>query len=116
MKKQVKIFFFLIPFIFTGLTGLAQSNVIQVDSVTLNQNKSESSADKKDKNTKENLNKKQENIQKSGSTPEIKQVKGARPDMSKTRGARPAYIERQAGRGIPRGIGKPGGAIKPGKR
>jgi len=115
MKKQVKIFFFLIPFIFTGLTGLAQSSV-QVDTVKLNQNKSEPSTDKKDKNSKENQNKKQENIQKSGSTPAIKQVKGARPDMSKTKGARPAYIERQAGRGIPRGIGKPGGAIKPGKR
>lgn len=48
----------------------------------------------------------------------IKQVKGARPDMSKSRGARPPYIERQAGSGIPRGIGKPGGAsgMKPGKR
>jgi hypothetical protein len=64
--------------------------------------------DKKDK-TAENQGK---NLKKAG----VKQVKGARPDMSKSRGARPIYIERQSGSGIPRGIGRPGGAIKPGKR
>ncbi|HPI69086.1 MAG TPA: hypothetical protein PL003_07690, partial [Bacteroidales bacterium] len=39
----------------------------------------------------------------------VKQVKGARPDMSKARGARPNIV-RPSGSGIPRGVGKPGGA------
>jgi hypothetical protein len=41
----------------------------------------------------------------------IKKLTNARPDMSKARGARPNII-RPSGSGIPRGVGKPGGAGK----
>lgn len=116
MKYQGKIFFIVILFIFGGYTGFAQSSTMQNDSVKLNQNKTESSASSKDKDTKDHLNKQQGNNKNSGGTQAIKQVKGARPDMNKAKGARPADIERQAGSGIPKGIGKPGGAVKPGKR
>lgn len=37
---------------------------------------------------------------------------GARPDMTRARGARPPHVVRQAGAGIPRGLGKPGGAFR----
>jgi hypothetical protein len=46
----------------------------------------------------------------------VKQVKGARPDMSKARGARPPDIVRPSGSGIPKGIGRPGGAFRRGGR
>lgn len=46
----------------------------------------------------------------------IKQVRGARPDMSRARSARPPKVVRQSGSGIPRGMGKPGGAPGHGKR
>jgi len=44
----------------------------------------------------------------------VKKVNGARPDMSKARGARPPDIVRPSGSGIPRGMGKPGGARRRG--
>jgi hypothetical protein len=63
-------------------------------------------------------NKQQANKGKTENQQTAKKVKSARPDMSKARGARPAYIQRQSGSGIPRGIGKPAGAgaVRPGKR
>ena len=63
-----------------------------------------------------NLNKEMANTRNNASNKGIKQVKSARPDMSKARGARPPQIERPAGSRIPRGVGRPGGAFKPGKR
>ncbi len=116
MKEQVKIFFFVILLIFSGYTCYAQSTIQQADSVRLNQKKGESSASTNDKVTKYNSDKPDAINQKSNGKQAIKQVKGARPDMSKSRGARPPYIERQPGAGIPKGIGKPGGAFKPGRR
>jgi hypothetical protein len=116
MKKQVKLFFFVIFLIFSRYTGYAQSNIQQADSVRINQKKGESSASTDDKATKSNPVKPDANNQKSNGKQAVKQVKGARPDMSKSRGARPPYIERQPGAGIPKGIGKPGGAFKPGRR
>jgi hypothetical protein len=116
MKNQVKIFFFVILLIFSGHTGYAQYNKQQADSVKLNQKKAESSASSNDKVTKDDPGKPDNDNQKSNGNTTVKQLKGARPDMSKTRGARPPYIERQPGSGIPKGIGKPGGAVKPGRR
>ena len=97
--------------VFTGFNGFAQVR----DSVKSDQNK-KSSTISSDNNGSVKQNEIKDNSQVESQT--IKQVKGARPDMSKSRGARPPYIERQAGSGIPKGIGKPGGAsgIKPGKR
>jgi hypothetical protein len=45
----------------------------------------------------------------------VKQVKSARPDMSKTRGARPPDIVRPSGSRIPKGVGRPAGAVKHGR-
>ena len=58
----------------------------------------------------------QGNAARNGSDQGIKQVKSARPDMSKARGARPPSIVRPSGSQIPKGIGKPGGAMKRGGR
>ena len=116
MKNRVKIFFFVIFLIFSVHTGYAQYNIQQADSVKLNQKKGESSAGSNDKMKKDDPGKPNTGNQMSNGKTKVKQLKGARPDMSKTRGARPPYIERQPGSGIPKGIGKPGGAFKPGRR
>jgi hypothetical protein len=105
MKSYLKIFtiFILISIPLSGFTRFE----IQSDTAKNRQNITSQGRDNtKDKTLKEN----------SGKSAGVKQVKGARPDMSRARGARPPYIERQSGTGIPRGIGKPGGAVKPGKR
>ena len=103
-------------FIVVILIFPANSAFAQVpDSVSLNHDKKTTAKDRKND---DNANQPQQKDNRQNQNTTIKQVKGARPDMSKSRGARPPYIERQAGSGIPRGIGKPGGAswIKPGKR
>ena len=46
----------------------------------------------------------------------VKQVRSARPDMSRINGARPPSIVRPSGSGIPRGVGRPGGAKGAGRR
>jgi hypothetical protein len=46
----------------------------------------------------------------------VKQVKSSRPDLTKANGARPPTIVRPSGSGIPKGVGKPGGAVGPGRR
>lgn len=114
MNRILKIFLLVILSAFIGGKSLGQGSVQQADSVKIKQKETGSSV-KKDKKDPDNLqNKHKEADQKKGSTG-IKQVKGARPDMSKARGARPPDIERPSGSRIPRGVGKPGGAMKPGK-
>jgi len=113
MNKRVKIFFFFIMLLlFSHNKGLAQYYIAQADTSRSNRNQTESreSAGKE--------NKLQESKARTDNQQSVKKVKSARPDMSKARGARPAYIQRQSGSGIPRGIGKPAGAgaVKPGKR
>jgi hypothetical protein len=119
MKKIVKIFLLhflvILPsnIVFaTGNTVSATDNIVTADTV-ISQTSSEKIQDKAG-----TANKQKANIDKQQDNQPVKQIKGARPDMSKARGARPAYIQRQSGSGIPRGIGRPGGAggIKPGKR
>ncbi len=46
----------------------------------------------------------------------IKQIRSARPDMGKASGARPPRISRPSGSAVPKGMGKPGGAIRRGGR
>ena len=57
-------------------------------------------------------NKTQGNAQKSqgNGIQSVKRVRSGRPDMTKARGARPPLIVRPSGSGIPKGVGKPGGA------
>jgi hypothetical protein len=116
MKNIVKIFIFVILSLFTSLNGFGQIGSIQTDTTKINQKKEESGINTKDKNAKKDPDKIKDANQNSSGTQGVKQVKGARPDMSKARGARPAYIERPAGSGIPKGIGRPGGNIKPVKK
>ena len=46
----------------------------------------------------------------------VKQVRGSRPDMSRAKGARPPMIVRPSGSGVPKRVGKPGGAGRKGGR
>lgn len=46
----------------------------------------------------------------------VKRIRDARPDMSRSRGARPPQVTRPSGSGIPKGMGRPGGARGPGRR
>jgi hypothetical protein len=117
MKKQVKIFLLIILMIlFSWHMGFAQDYIAQADSSRTNRRNTESMENSKERGPEEN--KQQANKGKPDNQQTAKKVKSARPDMSKARGARPAYIQRQSGSGIPRGIGKPAGAgaVKPGKR
>lgn len=114
MNRILKIFLLVILSTFIGGKSLGQGNVQQVDSVKIKQKETGSSV-KKDEKDHDNLQNKQKQADQKKGNAGIKQVKGARPDMSKARGARPPDIERPSGSRIPRGVGKPGGAMKPGK-
>lgn len=112
MKISVTFFFVILIFLSAGYTGLAQTVSLQKDTLTVK--RTESNADSKEQNIKGSDNKQSSKIEnKAGS---IKQVKAARPDMSKVRGARPPDIIRPSGSRIPKGVGKPGGAVRPGRR
>ncbi len=110
MRKLRIIFFTAALLIFAGHTSFAQA-----DSAKLKQKNTESTTNVRAKNGN-GFAKQQGNNQKAGGMQEVKQVKGARPDMSKARGARPPDIVRPSGSGIPRGMGKPGGAFRHGGR
>ena len=116
MNKPLKIFILVILILFTHHKGNAQNYIAQADTSRANRNKTESMEKTKDKASEGNGM--QANNGKTDNQQKVKKVQSARPDMSKARGARPAYIQRQSGSGIPKGIGKPAGAgaIKPGKR
>ncbi len=47
---------------------------------------------------------------------EVKQIKSDRPDMSRSRGARPPDIVRPSGSRVPKGVGRPAGAGRHGRR
>jgi len=93
--------------VFTGYRISAQTDMPQVDTlqsqVQKNQSVSQSNLQK---------NKTQGNAQKSqgNGIQSVKRVRSGRPDMTKARGARPPLIVRPSGSGIPKGVGKPGGA------
>jgi uncharacterized protein YxeA len=116
MKNLLKIFVVVFLTLFAGLTSLAQEEPQQKDSLQVKQEKTESKVNNKDQSTKVSNDKQSEKVENNVKSQSIKQVKGARLDMSKSRGARPPYIERPTGSRIPQGIGKPGGALKPGRK
>jgi hypothetical protein len=115
MDKPLKIFILVILMLLSYKVN-AQNYIAQADTSRANRNNPESMERTKDKASEGNGM--QANKGKTENQQKVKKVQSARPDMSKARGARPAYIQRQAGSGIPKGIGKPAGAgtIKPGKR
>lgn len=114
MNNILKIFLFVVLSVFIGGRSFAQGGVQQADTVKIKQKDIGSSVKKNEKNSESAKNIQKPDDQNTGNT-EIKQVKGARPDMSKARGARAPDIERPSGSRIPKGVGRPGGAMRPGK-
>jgi hypothetical protein len=117
MKNGVKIFLlFTLIILLSRNTGYAQEYIAQADTSRINRERKESM--EKSVENEPGENRQQASKGRPDNQQPAKTVKSARPDMSKARGARPAYIQRQSGSGIPRGIGKPAGAgaVKPGKR
>jgi hypothetical protein len=108
--------FIAVLFFLPDLACFSQVVTVQADTTKVTQLNSQSTENIKDQSQKENPGKQLGNDNNRTANNGIKQVKSARPDMSKARGARPPSIERQSGSRIPRGVGRPGGAIKPGKK
>lgn len=115
MNTKLKAIVLVVLIFFTGHISFSQVATVKIDSAISKQKKTETTATKKDQNSL-NLKEQQGKNQSDGEKKAVKQVKGARPDLSKSRGARPPDIVRPSGSGIPRGIGKPGGAIRRGAR
>jgi hypothetical protein len=116
LKVAGKIFFVIVLFLFAGHASLAQVKSLQKDTLMVKAKKTESTGNAKEQNIKEFNNKQAGKVDNNGRSQAIKQIKGARPDMSKARGARPPDIVRPAGSRIPQGVGRPGGAVRPGRR
>ena len=116
MKKPGKILFFIVLFLFTGHICLAQDLFQQRDTLRLMIKKDQSAGEVRVQNKNENVNKQGGDIGKNVATRTVKQVKGARPDMSKARGARPPVIVRPSGSRIPKGVGRPAGAGRIGRK
>lgn len=114
MNKFGKIFFVVAIIIFTDRTSFAQTISQQYDTLNLKLNKTESTDNTENQNTKEVNNNQADKGNNNQESQSVKQVKTARPDMSKARGARPPDIVRPAGSRIPNGIGRPAGAVRPG--
>ncbi|MFA5819027.1 MAG: hypothetical protein WC854_07085 [Bacteroidales bacterium] len=116
MKISGNIFFVIVLFIFADHTCLAQVGSLQKDSLMVKLKKTESTGNANEQNIEEFNNKQAGKVENNGGSQAIKQINGARPDMSKARGARPPDIVRPAGSRIPQGVGRPGGAVRPGRR
>jgi hypothetical protein len=114
MNTYYKIFFVVVLIIFAGKTSFAQSGSQLNDTLKLNIKKTESTRKAEDQNTKEVNNNQADKGNNNVETHSMKNVKAARPDMSKARGARPPSIVRPTGSRFPNGLGRPGGAIRPG--
>lgn len=106
MSKRYKIYLLFFFMLVLTFRGLAQSAILPVDTLNVN------NAAKK--NTMEEKN---ENAAGNGNTYIVsKQVRNGRPDLTRSAGARPPVIVRPSGAGIPKGVGKPGGAGRKGGR
>jgi hypothetical protein len=111
MKISIKVFFVILIFLSLSHIGLAQLGSLQKDTLTVK--KTESKADSKEQNKKASDNMQTDKTGNNAGS--IKQVKSARPDMNRARGARPPDIIRPSGSRIPKGVGRPGGAVRPGR-
>jgi hypothetical protein len=115
MKKLHKVIFFAFLLMIPARICISQSVTSNTDTTQVNQQKSSDSQSAKQDQEQSQVRNEQQGSNTNGDQT-VKQVKGARPDMSKARGARPPSIVRQSGSGIPKGIGRPGGAGKRGGR
>lgn len=113
MLRLKKILFITTLAVLAEIACSAQVTPAQSDTTKINQKGKVSSAAARNQDQHNNQGSSQ--TSKAGSNPNkpVKQIRGARPDMSKVSGARP-HITRPAGSGIPKGVGRPWGIIKPG--
>lgn len=112
MRLSLKIF---LPALFAlaVLPVMAQVPTVLDDTREVKVTQSGPIADKAIDNPDKKSDQQDKNTQKQKGS--VKQVKSARPDMSKSRGARPPDIVRPSGSRIPKGVGRPTGAIKHGR-
>ncbi len=115
MKISEKLFFAIVLFLFAGHTSFAQVGSLQKDTLMVKVKKTESTGNAKEQNIKKINNETEGKVENNAGSRSIKQVKAARPDMSKARGARPPDIIRPSGSRIPKGVGRPAGAVRPGR-
>ncbi len=113
MKRLRLIIIICALMLFAGHKGIAQSNIRQIDSLKLREQKSQSAGNGNEQKAKGNGNNQTGNR---FGNQTAKRVKSGRPDMTRARGARPPTIVRPSGSGIPKGVGKPGGAGHKGGR
>jgi hypothetical protein len=112
MKIQFKIFLIAI-FSLSVVKGMAQVAPAKENPGEVNLNKQVNETNTMKNNLNADNNKQDQNSgNKKGS---VKQVKSARPDMSRSRGARPPDIVRPTGSRIPKGVGRPAGAVRRGR-
>ena len=118
MKSSVKIILVVVFILYAGFGGRSQALAQEADSLRLRERQEQMSSDAKQQNANQNNAKGNAYGQANGNNAAntVKQVKGGRPDMSKAKGARPPMIVRPSGSGIPKGVGKPGGAVRKGGR
>ncbi|MDO9339847.1 MAG: hypothetical protein Q7T72_04890 [Bacteroidales bacterium] len=116
MKISGKIFFVIVLFLFADHICFAQVRSLQKDTLRVKVKKTESTGNAIEQDAKEIKNRQTGKSDFNTGSQSIKQVKAARPDMSKARGARPPDIVRPTGSRIPKGVGKPAGAVRPGRR
>ncbi|MDP4224091.1 MAG: hypothetical protein Q8868_12340 [Bacteroidota bacterium] len=107
MKRLTGIFALMLGLMISGYRMSAQEPATQADSLQIKKQKNQSELKYNAQN-----NQGQGNIQKDkgNGVQAVKRVKAGRPDMTRAKGARPPMIVRPSGSGIPKGVGKPGGA------
>jgi len=111
MKLKFKIFLTAI-FSLSVVTCIAQVAPARVNPGEVNLNKPVDETNTRNGNLTADNKQDQNSGNKKGS---VKQVKSARPDMSRSRGARPPDIVRPSGSRIPKGVGRPAGAVRRGR-
>jgi hypothetical protein len=111
MRVTLRIFFTAV-FIFSVHTGRSQGTTVRDENRDVIAGQSGQVTEAKD-----NPGKKDDQQDKNPGKQKVKvkQVKSARPDMSKSRGARPPDIVRPSGSRMPKGVGRPAGAMKHGR-
>jgi hypothetical protein len=111
MKVYLKILF-IITFFLSAAHGMSQVANVPDETQEVKLKKAESVTDTRTTSLADDNNQPKGADNKKGS---VKRVKSARPDMSRSRGARPPDIVRPSGSRIPKGIGRPAGAIRHGR-
>jgi hypothetical protein len=107
MKRLIGIIILLLGLIISGYRMSAQEPATQADSLQTKKQKGQSELKDNVRNKQGQGNTLKDN---GNGVQTVKRVKAGRPDMSKAKGARPPMIVRPSGSGIPKGVGKPGGA------